>query len=297
MEIQSLIEPVDIGMPDINGLSDKIDTLCWRISKLRIGQSVNLILGDIKFLRPSGVIFLLLICIDIYEKTKNVISLNGLDDNVMAYLERVGFFNFNYIKIYQSLPWWKRLAINSRSLSVIEITQIDSAGAVADFAERVNEILNVWFPGKHRELYRGNVITVIMELCNNSIDHSSGIEGLNGKCFCMLQKYTHANRVEVSLSIGDLGIGIREHLRKRHGWVATSEAEYIHKALDGLSGRMDDSGGFGLPRIKAITSKNNGLLIVRSGKGAVTLEDTLSQYNFKHSFSGTQCYLNLISRD
>lgn len=290
---------VEISIPDLNGWIEKMDTVYWRVSKLRDGQFVNLNLSNIKFFRPSGVILLLLICIDIFGKTNNTVMLIGLDDNVLAYLERVGFLEYDFIKLDLSLPWWKRFPrISAKSLSIIEITQIGSSADVADFAERVNEILNVWYPGKDRELYRGNVNTIIMEICNNSIDHSSEIEGNYGECFCMLQKYTHRNRiVEVSLSIGDLGIGIREHLTKRHGWSRSSEAEYIQMAIDGLSGRMDDSGGLGLPRIKSITSKNNGVLLVKSGKGAIILDDEIKLINFNHGFNGTQCYLNLSPKD
>lgn len=295
--IKNITDTIDIKITDLNCWIDKMDSVFWQISKLKNGQSVDINLKNISFIRPSGVILLLLICKEIFDKTRNVISITGLNESVVAYLERVGFLEYDFVNISLNIPWWKRLTKSAKSYSVIEISEMSSYNDVANFAEKANEIFIEWFPGKKYEIYRANVNTIIMEICNNSIDHSSGCEGINGKCYCMLQRYNHLyslqNRVEICLSIGDLGIGIRDHLRKKHGWVGSSESEYIEKAIGGLSGRSDESGGLGLPRIKSITSENNGLLLLRSGKGAVKLDDSINHIDCKHGFRGTQCYFNL----
>ena len=279
-----------ITLPDLNNWFKKIDGLCWKLYKLKIGQQVVLDMQKTIFIRPSGAMMVLLLCIEIYNRTGERVRLDNLKADVLAYLERIDLFKFNIVYTDSRLSIWRKMNRGNKSLSVIEITEIKDPSDVNAFRKRSQEIIQRWFSDEDLKSDCDKISTIIFELCNNSLEHSTGTQEM-GTCYGILQVYKHQNGPEITLTIGDLGIGIRNHLKIKHSWVYNSDAITIKKVLNGLSGRLDGSGGIGLPTVKHRTRELNGNLYIRSGRAVVGLEDELRVAEFDGSFPGMQSHI------
>lgn len=290
MDADCIVIPV---IPDINNWT-KLDSIGWKISKVTSGQHIEFDLNGVKFLNPSGILMLFIICMEASSRSKEKVRLTNINSDLNNYMKRVGFYNYNFVSTNQNNSWWSRLSADSKS--VIEITRLASSVDIGELAEKTSKILYSWFPGSALKLYRDKAITVVMEVCGNSIEHSNPDNDF-GECYCTLQKYDHHDGPCIFIAVGDLGIGIRQHLFRRYRWICSTEAEYIKEALGGRSGRLDGSGGMGLLSIKDITYNYNGNLIVRSGKGAVLIDNDLRSYEFKHTIPGTQATIILRPRE
>lgn len=277
-------------LPDLNNWRNKIDGICWRISKLTSGQNVTLGMEKVTFIRPQGTIMLLMICNMIYDKTRNTVRLENLRPDIQAYLERVDFFEFPFAYTESKIPWWKSFSRSVNSSTIVEITAIRNPIDSANFKGRINNIIENWFPD--RRSYSSEVSTAVTEICNNSLEHSRGHESM-GECFCLLQKYNHLDRPEIAIAIGDIGVGIRHHLQYRYDGLYDSDVACIKKVLDGLSGRLDGSGGMGIPFIRKTVHNYGGYFTIRSGRGVVEVYDYIKDYEFQNSFPGTQSLLIL----
>ncbi|NLI13807.1 hypothetical protein [Pelotomaculum propionicicum] len=244
-------------------------------------------MSNITFIKPGGAILLLLMCKQVWGKTLCKVRLDNLRFNVQSYLNRIDFFKNDFVYTNDRLSLWSKFGRNDRSLSVIEITRILNPMDVAKFRETAKTITNKWFPGDNLKPEREKFSTMIMEICNNSLEHSTGSEEM-GECYGLLQVYSHSEKPEISVSIGDLGIGIRTHLKKKYSWVYNSDSATIKKVLEGLSGRLDGTGGMGIPFIKNTTVELKGTLIIRSGRGIVSVGNMAKTSEFVGSFPGTQ---------
>ena len=207
------IKEVNIDLPDINEPLTNLDSLYWRVSKLVPGERLAFDLKNIKFLRPLGIISLLLAAKQAHEKTQQRVRLHNLKQEVLYYLERVNFFQYDFVYTLETLQFWDRWSRSRNSLSVIEIAKLTSPHDVFALRERIEQILETWFDGKPLQTYRDSAVKAIMEICNNSIEHSElGLaDNQYGECFCLLQKYTHGNSPEIAVAIGDLGVGNPTH--------------------------------------------------------------------------------------
>lgn len=280
--------------PILNVPLANMDNLYWRLSRLNIGEKLTLDLSSIKFLKPIAVIGLLLASKQAFETTGERVLISNLNEEVLQYLERINFFLNEFVYTTESLPFWKVWKRSGGSVSVLEIVKLEDPSDVFNLKERVEIILEAWFSSKALQTYRDSAVKAIVEICNNSIEHSRlGYHEVEyGECYCVLQKYTHLKNPEISIAIGDLGVGIRAHLKSKYNW-NHNDVFYIHKALEGLSGRKTGGGGLGLLRTQEIIRQFGGSLTVRSGKGIVVLEQEYVSRELNHSLKGTQCIINL----
>lgn len=282
-----------IALSGLNDWKYKIDGICWRIEKLSNGNEVTLDIDKISFIKPQGTIMLLLICKAIWDKTSVKVKIDNINPSVHAYLDRVNFFEFPFLFTDNKLSWWSKYTRNPSSTSVIEITRISSAIESANYKNKIKNILETWFPDRKNSKYCDEVSTMVSEICNNSLEHSLGTGDI-GECYCQLQKFTTKHGApEIVIAIGDVGVGIRQHLQNSHNWIQNSDILCIKKILDGLSGRADGSGGMGIPFIKDIVLKTNGTFIIRSGKAVVEISNSIRPIKFNSSFPGTQSLLIL----
>lgn len=281
-----------INLPNLNEWKEKMDGICWRINKLRLGDHVTLNMTKIMFIKPQGTIMLLLICNRIWNITGAKVKITKINPAVQSYLERADFFNYSFVYTENKISLWNMFNRNTNSLSIIEITHIKSPNDSANLKRRVQSILETWFPDRISAQYCSRVSTMISEICNNSLEHSKGYTDM-GECYFVLQRYTHAGKPEIVIAIGDIGVGIRHHLKFKYNWVSDSDVLCIKKILRGLSGRLDGSGGMGIPFIKSTISNYNGTFLIRSGKGYVEVKDHISSNEFQNSFPGTQSLIIL----
>lgn len=280
---------LSIPLTDINNWT-KLDNVCWKISKLSFGQHIAFNLKGINFLNPSGILMLFLLCMEVNNRTSEKVKLLHVNSNLQRYLKRVKFYDYDFAYSDVSETWWSWPSLNLDT--GIQLSCIDKPHDVGELAEKTKKILYKWFPSPTLNRYRDKAITVLMEMCNNSIEHSS-LDNEYGTCYCTIQKYNHMSGPCIFIAVGDLGIGIRQHLVRRYRWICNTDAEYIKEAIAGRSGRLDGTGGLGLRMIKEITSDYRGNLIIRSGKGAILVDNEVRSFDAKHGFPGTQCTIIL----
>ncbi|GAB6171980.1 hypothetical protein JCM15765_14580 [Paradesulfitobacterium aromaticivorans] len=280
--------------PKFNDPFANMDNLYWRLSRLKYGEKLTLDLRNHKFLRPIAVIGLLLAAKQAFTLTGERVRIINLTGEIFPYFERIDFFENEFIYTTESLSFWNPWGRSSNSLSVLGIVKIENPSDVFNLKERVEKILEAWFTGKILQPYRDSAVKAIVEICNNSIEHSrlGYYEIEYGECYCMLQKYTQNNHPAISVAIGDLGVGIRAHLKSKYNW-NRNDVFYIQKALDGLSGRKAGAGGLGLRRTQEIIQQFGGNLAVKSGKGIVVFDRVYESCELNHSLKGTQCIINL----
>lgn len=277
---------------DINKWAKQLDDIFWNLERLKKGTKVIFDMKNVKFIRPQGAIMFMLLTKKIYEITGNRVELSYLAPDVGLYIERLDFLKYNYISLNKSLWYWKLFKRNDASNTIVEITHVKSPKDTGNFKKRVLEILNTWYPERKSTQFSNMVATMVEEICNNSIEHSTGNPDVFGECFCTLQKYTSSGKPKIVIAIGDTGIGIKQHLNLKHkSWLHGTDAAYIKKVLSGLSGRADGTGGMGIPFIKNTIANYNGRFLIRSGKSIVDCSDSIKSTEFKNHFPGTQSVL------
>lgn len=279
---------------DINQPFANMDNLYWRLSKLKLKDKLAFDVSILKFIRPIAVISLLLAAKQAFDSTGEKVRVTKINEEVHKYLERINFFKNDFAYTTESLPFWKSWNRSDNSLTVVEIARLQNPTDVFNFKEKVEKVLEAWFVSNDLKTYRDSAVKAIVEICNNSIEHSrfNFYDVEYGECYCTLQKYTHNSSPEIAIAIGDLGVGIRGHLKSKYNW-NHNDVFYIQKALEGLSGRKTGNGGLGLQRTQEIVRRFGGRLAVKSGKGIVVCEERYHPYVLNHSLKGTQCIINL----
>ncbi|WP_445478305.1 hypothetical protein ACULLL_18855 [Lysinibacillus irui] len=288
----SLLSSKILMLTDINDWF-QIDPSLTKFDHLALGQTVILDFERTEFLDPKGVIMLLTISQSIYNKTKKKLEIRNIRSDLLSYLERINLFKIKLFEIDLKTLIWDKYGRGIFSESVIEIRKIKSLVDKQILAEDVQEILSIWFPeGKYKHL-RYNALLTLLELCGNSLEHSSLARDEIGECLFMLQKYTKRDYIEICMVVADFGIGIKDHLIRKYGNLYEYDYQYIEEALKGKSGRIDGSGGMGFKAIRQTAKNNNGILMVKSNKGIVSIDENVNIYEAEHSTIGTQCSIVL----
>lgn len=243
-------------------------------------------------IQPKSILMILTISNKIYLATNSKITLINLHLSVFSYLEKIKFLSVEMFNIDTNSLIWEDEFERPFYDSVIEITQITSPEEKTRLVADIKELLEMWFPeDKYRSL-KHSTLSSLMELCGNSLEHSHFSDAL-GQCFVMMQKNVISDYIEVNLVTADVGVGIKSHQERKYGVLYESDHKYINKALNGTSGRMDDTGGFGLQTIQILIKENNGELSIRSGKGNVVVSEEVTYHEGLFSTPGTQCSITL----
>jgi len=293
-EVRAMIwkEQKLVYFPPLNTWTQKTDELFEALSDLNFGQELTISLQYISFLMPAGVIMLLLIALEGSKITKSAVKIADINKSVLSYLDRIDFFKFKFVYTLEELPWWQKLKRSNNSRRVIELTRLECPREISSVIAKTRSILKEWFPDSIYDDYCDSVTNILMEICGNSIEHSV-LQGEVSECYYILQLYEQGE-IGISISIGDIGIGIRKHITQMHNIEKKFDSYYIERALLGVSGRLDGTGGMGLKRVRQITDNYKGQLFLRSGKGVVKIENSkFTSYDFLYHFPGTQCSINL----
>lgn len=216
------------------------------------------------------------------------ISIMNIRPDVLKYLERMDFFTIagSWVESNQ-LPdeQWSR---NPHSPNLLELTVISSQEDVTRVVTRAEQIFCPWL--KTMDLNR--LLTVLSELCANIYQHSGDQYGC-----AMIQRYEHglSESVEISLSVGDIGKGIRGSLSTRFPDIGSDPLDFLYEAMQGRSARNTGRGGLGLRQVEEIVRKNTGLLWIRSETAAIaSTGSTLHQDETSLAyFPGTQISVRL----
>ncbi len=283
-------QEIIIAISDINDW-DKADNFMKAIESIGIGMKVVIDFTNIDIVKPSGLMMLILLTHTIYSKTKTTVGIRNVDSNIYTYMDKNNFFRDLPLTVEQESIKWDIYKKREQYSPIVELTRIDSGKLRKQTRLQIREALKIWFSEEKFKEHIGSIETIFMELCNNSLEHSTGTEEM-GSCYFMLQKYVRRNFIEISLVIGDTGIGIKKHIQKKHGELYSNDTDYLYAALqNGFSGRDDGSGGFGLQKIKDNIARFNGDITIKSLKGFITMGINSSRTedkNCKFDTIGTQ---------
>ncbi|GAA0843684.1 hypothetical protein GCM10008915_45330 [Bifidobacterium pullorum subsp. gallinarum] len=241
---------------------------------------------------PKGVIMLLTICSSITRLTNSKIVIINIHSTVFAYLEKINFLDHGLFDVdHESMIWDDNIESEFYE-SIIKITLIKSSDEKSSFVLDVKKMLEIWFPEERYRALKADTLSSLMELCGNSMEHSDQIQS-NGSCYVIMQKRLISDQIEVSLITTDFGVGIKYHQEQKYGILYESDYKYINEALEGVSGRLDGTGGLGLQRIRNSIKEHLGELIIRSGKGTVSITNESKKEEGRFQTPGTQCAIIL----
>ena len=284
-------------IPKFFCINDKIDGFLTQIEKLSIDEHIALDLGKIDFINPSNLIMLITTSKVIFERTGQKISWINVSRNVSAYLERVNINDLSFIDFKLPSVWEMLYRGVRKSNTLIELQTIGDWKSCGDAIKRTKEILLQWFPN---QLGRptNDICSLLSETAENSIDHSSASPG-QGYCFYILQKYHKEGKDQIQIAVGDIGIGIRNSLKRVAPDFVSNDLLAIKRALlKGMSGREDKSGGLGYIRVREILKQRGGTIEIRSGYGSIIYSaNPEKQLTTEHrcSFPGTQTIFTIFS--
>ena len=226
-------------------------------------EQVVLDLSNAGFIKPMGLMALVLAVRYIATQSEMPVRLDNLDDNLLSYLERVNLFDVagEWLQLDSGLlkQRWDR---NPHTANLLELTPITNAGNVAQAMERAEAIFSRWLHLPNL----GSLLKMISELCSNIYQHSGDPNG-----FVLIQRYQYISRseVDVVLAAGDLGRGIRGSLAAIHPELGNDPLDYIKAAITGTTSRRSGRGGLGLRSVEETIAKEGGYVWLRSETAAV----------------------------
>ncbi len=227
------------------------------------------------FFKPVGVMALLLMARRIAEQSGHPLRVANLDDQLLAYLERVNLFQVadKWLQLDVELPeqLWDR---NPQSSNLLELTPINNASDVATIMARTESIFRRWLQLSNLN----SLLKILSELCSNVYQHSGDPYG-----FVMIQRYqyTPQGETDVVLVVGDVGNGIRHTLKTKYPELGDDPLNYIQAALEGYTSRNTGRGGLGLRTVEETVQKEGGHVWLRSES------DAICSYGSDHRYTST----------
>lgn len=204
-------------------LRDELRWLAFSRSNLSAiypaGQTVTLDFSKVTFVVPYPLLSMIAYCRFISSMTNMRVHLVNIPQVIYQYMERTDFLRIVSDAIfiegdYSGTPLWSRDTAPSKKLhGIVEISRNrnDSAQKIAESIIELNaEYDNIlgFFGRDHKnaDLF----FTILSEITANVPEHS-GSEG-----YLLVQKYERQNgTIVTSVSIMDIGIGIRARLRQQ----------------------------------------------------------------------------------
>jgi len=246
----------------------KLDRLYELVSQIQRGETVLLDLSQVQFVYPTGIVGMALFLRSAYERSGHKLIVSGCQDNILAYLQRINFFDTcsEWAVCTAEVPSESELARSEASTNLLELRPIRNHDDVNLAANRAQGIIRSWLSFNSSQL--NNLVIVLSEMGGNVCDHSKDYG------FICIQKYLHGlgSNVVVRIAVGDMGIGIRQSLMQRHRNIGSTSIAYIRAALQGKTSRPGKYiRGNGFQRVQEIVRGCNGSLFVRSGDGAVLI--------------------------
>jgi hypothetical protein len=126
--------------------------------------------------------------------------------------------------------------------AILPVTCLADAGAVEDVARRTREILEYQLTDV--SALGQPAFMAVAELCDNAIDHGKNPLG----AFAAATRVVEPRR-QVSLAIGDLGIGIPEHIRQRYPEWSDDGYAIAHATQPHITGTGDPHRGIGFSEV------------------------------------------------
>lgn len=247
----------------------QVDYLSLPTHELTGHDTVTVDLSGLKFIKPLGVISILLLIESISklpsagQLTVNIIGPGSYD--VLDYLLKIDLLNALRSMINLKIPD-ELVPSNREILPVIPITRFQKYQDVEDIAHAMQEVFHTELMGLttlHQPCH-----SIFSELAHNSVEHAHSDGG-----FVLAQQYNFRKGKIIEIAVGDCGIGISKSLLQnpRIKGLFNTDEEAIKLVLDGGHSRIidDTHRGYGLNHLRddEVTPIRTRKLTLRSGTG------------------------------
>jgi hypothetical protein len=158
--------------------------------------------------------------------------------------------------------------------TILPVTALDGADVVEDVAGRTREILEYQLPDVSP--LGEAAFMAVAELCDNALDHGRNAMG----AFVAASRFTEPRR-QVSIAIGDLGIGIPEHIRQRYPEWSDDGYAIAHATQLHVTGTGNPHRGIGFSEVfdAALTASLHGARMeIHSANGFFRLQVAQEQH-------------------
>lgn len=268
-------------------LNSHLDELFQKIDGFDKNDYVALKLTEISFVSPETLIILVSISKLIFNKTGHSVTWDNINSATYSYLERIDVGKLDFINLKKPASA-KKLYRSKVSENLVELSIITDWKDIGSAIKKTKGVINRWLPNKQVS-YRNDLITLIRETVENSIDHS-GTKPMKGVCYYIVQKYEKNGKTEIQIAVGDIGVGMLTSLRRVFP-ETKNDVDAIYGAfIEGKSGRPM-GGGLGYHTIKSALFNLRGNISIRSGTGMIFYTHGYTRpyiYRMKAKFPGTQ---------
>jgi len=238
------LEVVNVTVPNaLGGGVGDVEALHALVDGRRSAGRFVLDMRRVGFVKPYGVLALLLTARRLADLSGRRVELANVDRQVHSYLERMDLFNLggDWLAPAQGLDeGWDR---NPQTPNLLELTAIEGPQDVVTAIARAERVFSRWLEVPDLN----GLLRVLSELCANVHQHSGDPLGC-----VMIQKYEEGagGRAVVFVAVGDLGCGVRASLAARHGEIGREPLDYLHAAMAGRTSRASGRGGLGLRMVE-----------------------------------------------
>jgi hypothetical protein len=152
--------------------------------------------------------------------------------------------------------------------SILPVTRLDGANAVEDVAKQTREILEYQLPDLSPLGHAA--FMAVSELCDNAVDHGRNTLG----AYIAVRRIIEPRR-QVSIAIGDLGIGIPEHIRQRYPEWSDDGYAIAHATQPHVTGTGNNHRGIGFSEVfdaALTTSMHAAKMDIHSANGFFRLQ-------------------------
>lgn len=241
-----------------------VETLHTLVEGRKLAERFVLDLGRVGFVKPYGVVALLLTARRLAVISGRRVELANMGRQVHSYLERMDLFDVggDWLVPARGLDeGWDR---NPQTPNLLELMVIEGPQDVVTAISRAERVFSRWLDVPDLN----GLLRVISELCANVHQHSGDLAGC-----VMIQKYETARGRAVvsvvSVAVGDLGCGVRASLAARHGEMGCEPLDYLREAMGGRTSRASGRGGLGLRVVEESAKASGGRLWLRSETAAI----------------------------
>lgn len=216
----------------------------------------------VDFIRPYGVIALVMTARAFHERTGNRLVLLNLRQSVHQYLERVDLFRQMGDVLTTPSPLNERFDREQRTPNLLELTPISGTSDVLTVITQAERIFAYWLHLRNLRSLMG----VLSELCANIYQHSQDPRGV---VLIQTHQAVSKGQVRVRVALGDAGVGVRQSLQHRLGDIGAAPLPYLSAAMRGETSRQTGRGGLGLRLVQQTVGAGGGYLWLRSESAAV----------------------------
>jgi anti-sigma regulatory factor (Ser/Thr protein kinase) len=243
-----------------------------QVFQVNIEKKYILDLGQIKFVKPYGLVVLLQL-MDYLSENSRLEIIYPKDTSVLTYMHRAHFFDYaeRYVPIDSWIKGLKMLVhYDENNQTMIDITRIEDKKDIRNTLEFVNNQTRSILVNELN--YDSNDVTdflvVLSELLDNIPRHSLSY----GYVCAQTYRYWNKPGRYVSVCISDKGIGIRRSYEESDylDFVRLTDVKALNLAII-KEKSSKKRGGNGYKGIKEKIIKFGGTLYVRSGTADFTL--------------------------